>query len=341
MEFGKVSFYKPLVDLASERGINYAKLFSVSHIKQYKKNADPLVRLQLWEDILQRIIELSSDKSIGLHYGKHISITSLGTLGFAVMSCNNLEEVLRLVIRYHPILNTEISCELFHESEQTILRAKFEKSHCAQRPMIFEATFSTIIALGEYLLNRPLFDIQLHLDYPPPEYQDAYQQIFSMPVLFNQEHCQLVVSKNSLLQTKLKTANPSGRVVFKQQCELMLKKLNTKQDTASKVQSLLMHSSGNFPDIKYVSQELCMSERTLRRRLKEERSSFRKVFDEVRNILACEYLATTQITVSEIANLLDYTECANFRRAFLRWNDQTPNQYRSCIIKNQSPSNFY
>ena len=328
MEFSKASFYKPLIDLASERGVTSQALFNAAHIEQYQNAKSPLKRLQLWEDILQRTVELTGDKAIGLHYGKHVNITSLGTLGFAVMSCNNLEEVLRLVIRYHPILNTEISCELFHEPQSTVLRANLKNSHYAQRHVIFESTFSTIIALGEYLLNRPLFDVELHLNYPPPEYQDNYKQIFSMPVLFNQDHCQLVVSKNSLLETKIKTANPSGRVVFKQQCELMLRKLNTKQDIACKVQSILMHSSGHFPEINLVARELCMSERTLRRRLKDENTSFRQVFDEVRSVLACEYLTTTKITVSEIANLLGYTECVNFRRAFVRWNGQTPNQYR-------------
>ena len=109
----------------------------------------------------------------------------------------------------------------------------------------------------------------------------------------------------------------------------MLRKLNTKQDIASKVQSLLMHSSGHFPDINHVARELCMSERTLRRRLKDENTHFRQVFDEVKNVLACEYLTTTKITVSEIAHLLGYTECVNFRRAFVRWNELTPNQYRT------------
>ena len=329
VEFNKASFYKPLIELAAERGVSSHELFNLAQADQYKEAKSPLLRLQLWENILKRTVELTGDTAIGLHYGKHVNITSLGTLGFAVMSCNNLEEVLRLVIRYHPILNTEIYCELFHEPHSTILRANLKNNHYAQQHVMFESTFSTIIALGEYLLNRSLFDIELHLNYPPPEYQDMYSQVFSMPVLFNQEHCQLVVNKNTLLQSKLKTANPSGRVVFKQQCELMLRKLNTKQDIAAKVQSLLMHSSGHFPDINHVARELCMSERTLRRRLKEEGTNFRQVFDEVRNVLACEYLTTTKITVSEIANLLDYTECVNFRRAFVRWNEMTPNQYRT------------
>jgi AraC-like DNA-binding protein len=45
-------------------------------------------------------------------------------------------------------------------------------------------------------------------------------------------------------------------------------------------------------------------------------------------LLAREYLAKTELTVAEIAHLLDYAETANFRRAFVRWNGVTPSEYR-------------
>ena len=328
MNFNNVGFYKPLIALANERGVNTDDLFNLADNHGGQSVPTFEERLQVWEQVLQRTSELSNDPAIGLRFGQHVSITSLGTLGFALMSCTDLEEVLRLVIRYHPILNPLVRCEIFDTPHSTILRVVTDARTSQQRRTIMEATFSTIVALGEFLLNGPLFDIQLQLNYPAPEYHDSYQQVFAMPIAFEQEHCQLEVVKNSLLNAKLKTANPSGRVIFKQQCELMLRKLNTREDVASKVRSLLMHASGNFPDINQVASALAMSERTLRRRLKEENTSFRRVFDEVRNVLACEYLSSTQIIVAEIGNLLGYSECVNFRRAFVRWNQVTPNQYR-------------
>jgi AraC-like DNA-binding protein len=45
-------------------------------------------------------------------------------------------------------------------------------------------------------------------------------------------------------------------------------------------------------------------------------------------LLAREYLAKTELTVAEIAHLLNYAETVNFRRAFVRWNGVTPSEYR-------------
>ena len=84
--------------------------------------------------------------------------------------------------------------------------------------------------------------------------------------------------------------------------------------------------------INQVASMLYVSESTLRRRLKDESTNFRAICDEVRNVLACQYLSTTKLTVSEIANLLDYAETVSFRRAFVRWNGTTPSQYRQSAL---------
>jgi AraC-like DNA-binding protein len=71
-----------------------------------------------------------------------------------------------------------------------------------------------------------------------------------------------------------------------------------------------------------------MSERTLRRRLAEEETSYRDLLDEVRSHLAREYLRDTPLTVVDIASLLGFEDVANFRRAFRRWTGLAPQKYR-------------
>ena len=46
-------------------------------------------------------------------------------------------------------------------------------------------------------------------------------------------------------------------------------------------------------------------------------------------MLAVEYLMSGHMSVQEIAYTLGYTDMANFRRAFKRWESITPSAYRS------------
>ncbi len=75
-----------------------------------------------------------------------------------------------------------------------------------------------------------------------------------------------------------------------------------------------------------------VSERTLRRRLGAESTTFRATAEEVRDLLAREYLIETELTVADIAHLLGYSETVNFRRAFVRWNGVTPGAYRQQYV---------
>jgi AraC-like DNA-binding protein len=151
-------------------------------------------------------------------------------------------------------------------------------------------------------------------------------------VTFGCEHNQLFLPAH-VLDTPVRTANVSDHVVFHQQCEEMLRGLTSVEKTTAAVRRLLMESAGQFLTISQVAERLHVSERTLRRRLKAESTGFKTVFEEIRNLLAREYLAQTKLTVAEIAYLLDYAETVNFRRAFVRWNGETPSQYR----RQQSP----
>ena len=118
-------------------------------------------------------------------------------------------------------------------------------------------------------------------------------------------------------------------MIFQQQCEDLLRSLNRIENFSAAIRRILINAAGEFPDINQVANKLHVSESTLRRRLGNESTNFRAICDEVRNLLACEYLSTTKLTVAEIASLLDYSEPVSFRRAFVRWNGMTPSDFRA------------
>jgi AraC-like DNA-binding protein len=70
----------------------------------------------------------------------------------------------------------------------------------------------------------------------------------------------------------------------------------------------------------------------LRRKLREEKTSFRNVVDELRMQMAIRYLRDTDLTVEDIAESLGFSDAANFRHAFRRWTNAAPGQFRGFAV---------
>jgi AraC-like DNA-binding protein len=277
--------------------------------------------------MLQSAIELTKDPALPLHLGRHFDIGSLGSFGFAIMSCADINDCIRLMTRYQKTLGAGPAWQILDQDNGIAVRTTITLGSSDQRRIVSELLFSQFCTTTEFLINGPLKGAELHLNYAAPHHSTEYQRVLSIPVKFDQPYCQLLLPRQ-LLNRHVRTANPAGHVVFLQQCEELLRNLNQVENTSAAVRRLLLQSAGDFPNIRQVAESLHVSERTLRRRLDGESNNFRAVTEEVKNTLAQEYLINTELTVSEIAHLLDYTETVNFRQAFVRWHGVTPSQYR-------------
>ncbi|MCP3025373.1 AraC family transcriptional regulator [Halobacillus sp. A5] len=86
---------------------------------------------------------------------------------------------------------------------------------------------------------------------------------------------------------------------------------------------------GGRSNTQTVAAELGMSNRTLQRRLHEERTSFKHLLTQVRQELAREYLADLSLDIREVAFLLGYEDQNSFYRAFRLWEGDTPSNWRT------------
>ena len=77
---------------------------------------------------------------------------------------------------------------------------------------------------------------------------------------------------------------------------------------------------------------LRLSRRTLQRRLRAEKTSFQKVLNEARAVLAINYLSDKRLKSLEIAMLLGYSSISSFTTAFKSWYDIPPAEYRQKFL---------
>ena len=82
-----------------------------------------------------------------------------------------------------------------------------------------------------------------------------------------------------------------------------------------------------------VARELGLSERSLRRRLEAEGTSFRDLSQALLDESAQAMLRNPALTLQSIAYALGFSDVATFHRAFRRWNRLTPTEYRAASLK--------
>jgi AraC-like DNA-binding protein len=78
-----------------------------------------------------------------------------------------------------------------------------------------------------------------------------------------------------------------------------------------------------------IARLFSMHRRTMSRHLRTRGLTFRHVANEVRFEIACELLANTDMTLSQVAAVLRYSELSAFTRAFRRWCGKTPSEWRT------------
>ena len=85
------------------------------------------------------------------------------------------------------------------------------------------------------------------------------------------------------------------------------------------------------PPLERVARDIGVSARTLQRRLHEEGTSYAQVIDDLRRQMAPSLLGNRDLAVYEVAYLLGYADPSAFFRAFRRWHDCSPVEYRRSL----------
>ena len=111
-------------------------------------------------------------------------------------------------------------------------------------------------------------------------------------------------------------------------CDELLSELKSRIGVAGEIRALLLRDITNPPTLAAIAKLLEVSDRSLRRQLRDQGISFRGLLDELRTQIALKYLRTTKLANEDIALALGFSDAANFRRAFRRWTNKSPSEIR-------------
>ncbi|HET8708338.1 MAG TPA: AraC family transcriptional regulator, partial [Pseudomonadales bacterium] len=134
----------------------------------------------------------------------------------------------------------------------------------------------------------------------------------------------------SLLDIRLKDADPEVFRVVKSKLEQIVSAYNARGNLLQQVKVAIENQlNSGSPSLESVASQLDMKPWTLRRKLRGEDCDFTTLLDDIRKQLAHRFLQDKNFPISDIAAALGYSEQSAFNRAFKRWYQCTPVEYRS------------
>ena len=292
---------------------------------------DANARMSLQQELgfYRNALELTGDAAIGLKLGEPYIPQRYGLFGYALLSAATFRHALTLAENFGRLTFSFFTFRFGVSGKHTWF--SFTEPPPIEQELVdlyLDRDISAARVDFSEVMGEPLAIDELYLSHDGHGRQQAYREYFGCDVHFSAEVGKFIFS-SALLDRALPQSDPESSRHFQQQCQLLIAKLSTQGHFIDNVRMLILARPGYFPDIDYVAEKLDMSTRTLRRRLKEEGSTYRGLLDEVRFGLAKQYLGKTNLPMEEICGLLGYSEPGNFSHAFRRWSGQSPRDWRA------------
>jgi len=284
----------------------------------------------LWELAAER----SGNPAIGLAQHQIVRPASFDAVGYAMMSCADLRGAFDRLIRYLLILSDGLSMTMNEErAGYRVTFVLFGGDRPVPRQRI-EFIFVTLIGFCRWISGRDVHALEIELTYPAPADPAPYGVAFRCPLSFDAARNSLLLSRADMV-ARLPMSNPQLSELHERFAGEYLRHFDHGRTSYRAREVIIRRLPDGEPRRDQVANELCVSERTLQRRLEEEATSFGQLLDDTRRELATQYLGRLQLSLAQAAYLLGFADQSSFFRACRRWFHTSPGEYRAQLQRGQ------
>jgi AraC-like DNA-binding protein len=167
---------------------------------------------------------------------------------------------------------------------------------------------------------------ETHIGHRDPIDSRPYRQFFRNAVRFGASRHALLFPA-ALLDRPIAGADSAERRKIEQVIADMLRRQDLEL-TSGVRRALFAQMTQDDVSIEGVARLLGMHKRTLNRRLAEQGTSFATLLGEVRFQIASQLLTETDLSFTDVAAALNYTDASAFSRAFRSWAGMSPSKWR-------------
>ena len=271
--------------------------------------------------------EMSGDPGVGLKLGAEPRFERYQPSAIAAVCSRSFRDALQRIGRYKQLTCPE-EIRVQTTGEEAVVEFLYLEAEQVQPDVLVDLGLSWILGIGRRGTDGRITPLRLELT-RPVQHRELLEAHFGCRVRFKAARNALVF-RNRDLDWPFVTQNEELLKAMGAQLEAELQERNASADVGAQVKHTLKRSlPGRRPTLKQVARELCLSVRTLQRRLTDADITFQRLVEETRRELAHHYLKHSTIELNEAAFLLGYGDANSFFRAFQGWEGTSPGEWRT------------
>lgn len=319
----KLTITKQFQSFVEEQGVSFAHLLQQAQIPNLLWKEELLVDEQQYYRLLQVFDQYLSDEQL-LAFSEVANINLFIPPIYAALAAKNGLEALERFILFKKLIGP-ITIDMEFLEDTVKIRFAFIFSH-QELPRF--ALLNEQLLLISLLRRGSEREITPLLINGPFAYGDSLTRY--LKTIPKKSQSNLLVFKTEDLAAPFYTQNNSMWQLIEPELKKRLAAISKPAAFAAVIQNELFHAipSGHF-SLADIAFRIGVSTRTLQRNLQAEKTTFNQQLKEAQLALSLSFLQNPQLTTTEIAYLVGFSDVSSFSRAFKKWTAKSITQYKA------------
>lgn len=316
---------KSLANYLTTQGLDRQQILNSIQLDETALNQSrQLIDASHYENLFKLAEHHLGRNTIGFEFGQTIEADRWGILGYIAFTSASFREASQKQQKYQSLVG-DVGAPVQELRSDGLLLKWLPAYRCNHN--VVEEIITGWMAMALKLSLGQARPKTIYFSHPCQSDIKRYQAYFNCELLFDSEFSGIKIDE-AMLDVPLAKHDPEINRLLCQHADKLIHQLTEQQPL--EVLSRFIHGQLplGVPELEDAAQNLQMSVRTLQRKLNEHQLTFTALIEDIRKKQATRYLRDTDVKIIHIAQMLGFSEQSAFQRAFKRWTQQTPKQFR-------------
>lgn len=296
------------------------------------RDPDRRIDHELQTELFRVAEQVTSDVNVGLHAGEMTHVMHFGLIGLMAMTCTTVRELVDLHSRFQGLITTGATVHYAANGDELVGTVAFSGAGPLSRHAI-EYNTTSHLTIARLMAGFAFSPASMEVPYAEPADSTEQHRVFGCPVQYGSSHLRYHFPL-FLLEASLVAGDSSPRPALELEARRRLDALTTPDEGESVEITRLKHviAAGlreGPPSLEDAAAALGWSIRKLQRHLSTRGSTYRELLDSTRREIAERCLQDETLSQTDVAYVLGFADQSALHRAFRRWFEMTPGEYRA------------